>query len=161
VLQGFKDFILRGNIVDLAVAVVIGTAFVALVTAFTESFINPILAAAGGGAVGQGLGIQLGAEGNEATFIDVGAFITAIITFLITAAVVYFAIVVPMKKIQELRARGQEPEPVAAPEDILLLQEIRDLLAGRGTKASGAGPEGQESPDGFPTPAPRGSAPPS
>jgi len=136
VLKGFRDFILQRNIVDLAVAVVIGTAFVALVTAFTESFINPILAASGDGAVGEGLGIQLGAEGNDATFIDVGAFITAIITFLITAAVVYFAIVVPTKKIQELRARGKEPEPVALAEDILLLQEIRDLLAGRGTTAS-------------------------
>ncbi len=132
-LQGFKDFIMRGNIVDLAVAVVIGTAFVALVTAFTEAFINPLLAVSGSGSVGEGLGVQLGEEGNPATFLDFGGFITAIITFLITAAVVYFAIVVPMKKLQELRARGQEPEPEAAPEDILLLQEIRDLLAGRGT----------------------------
>lgn len=135
-LKGFKDFILRGNIVDLAVAVVIGTAFVALVTAFTESFINPVLAVSGGGSVGEGLGVQLGEEGNAATFIDIGGFITAIITFLITAAVVYFAIVVPMKKLQEMRARGQEPEPEAASEDVLLLQEIRDLLAGRGTTPS-------------------------
>lgn len=132
-LTGFKDFILRGNIVDLAIAVVIGTAFVALVTAFTEAFINPLLAVAGGGSVGEGLGLQLGEEGNAATFLDLGGFITACITFLITAAVVYFAIVVPMKKIQEMRARGQEPEPEAVPEDILVLQEIRDLLAGRGT----------------------------
>jgi large conductance mechanosensitive channel len=136
VLQGFKDFIMRGNIVDLAIAVVVGTAFVALVAAFTESFINPLLAVMGGGNVGEGLGIQLGDAGNTATFIDIGSFITAIITFLITAAVVYFAIVVPMKKIQEMRARGQEPEPEAVPEDVLLLQEIRDLLAGRGTTAS-------------------------
>jgi large conductance mechanosensitive channel len=136
VLKGFKDFIMRGNIVDLAVAVVIGTAFVALVTAFTESFINPLLAVTGGGSVGEGLGFQLGDDGNGATFIDIGAFITAIITFLITAAVVYFAIVVPMKKLQEMRARGKEPEPVAVPEDVLLLQEIRDLLAGRGTTPS-------------------------
>ncbi len=140
-LKGFRDFILQRNIVDLAVAVVIGTAFVALVTAFTESFINPILAATGGGAIGEGLGIQLGRAGNDATFIDIGAFITAIITFLITAAVVYFAIVAPTKKIQELRARGKEPEPVAAAEDILLLQEIRDLLAGRGTTPSDTSPQ--------------------
>jgi large conductance mechanosensitive channel len=141
VLKGFKDFIMRGNIVDLAVAVVVGTAFVALVTAFTESFINPLLAVSGGGSVGGGLGIQLGDEGNAATFIDIGGFITAVITFLITAAVVYFAIVVPMKKLQEMRARGQEPEPEAVPEDILLLQEIRDLLAGRGTTASDTAPD--------------------
>jgi large conductance mechanosensitive channel len=134
VLKGFKEFILRGNIIDLAVAVVIGTAFVALVTAFTESFINPLLAAAGG-ADALGLGFLLLPD-NPETFIDVGAFLTAIITFLITAAVVYFFVVVPMQKIQERRARGQEPEPVAAPEDVLVLKEIRDLLAGRGTPPS-------------------------
>jgi large conductance mechanosensitive channel len=154
-LQGFKDFILRGNIVDLAVAVVIGTAFVALVTAFTTSFIDPLLAAAGGGAVGEGLGIRLRAD-DPATFIDVGAFLAACIAFLITAAVVYFAVVAPMKKLQELRARGKEPEPEAVPEDVLVLKEIRDLLAGRGTRPSatsatsatsdgGAGDAGQPS----------------
>lgn len=155
-LKGFRDFILQRNIVDLAVAVVIGTAFVALVTAFTESFINPILAATGSEAVGEGLGIQLGEEGNQATFIDIGAFITAIITFLITAAVVYFAIVAPTKKIQELRARGKEPEPVAMAEDILLLQEIRDLLAGRGTTPSDTTPQ-----DGSTAPTTQPGAPPS
>jgi large conductance mechanosensitive channel len=138
VLKGFKEFIMRGNIVDLAVAVVIGTAFVALVTAFTEAFITPLLAAAGGGDVAQGLGFRIRAD-NAATFIDIGSFITAIITFLITAAVVYFFVVVPMKKVQEMRARGQEPEPEAVPEDVLVLQEIRDLLAGRGPAPSGTG----------------------
>jgi large conductance mechanosensitive channel len=144
VLKGFKEFILRGNIVDLAVAVVIGTAFLALVTAFTASFINPLLAAAGG-EDSIGLGFQL-VPGNPATFIDVGAFITAVITFLITAAVVYFFVVVPMKKLQELRARGKEPEPVAVPEDVLVLKEIRDLLAGRGTRASDTSGEGAATP---------------
>jgi large conductance mechanosensitive channel len=133
-LKGFKEFLLRGNLIDLAVAVVIGTAFFALVTSFTESFVNPMLAAAGGAEeIGLGFTIR---EGNEATFIDVGAFITAIVSFLITAAVVYFFVVLPMKKIQERRARGAEPEPEAASEDILLLREIRDLLAGRGTTPS-------------------------
>jgi large conductance mechanosensitive channel len=140
VLKGFKEFILRGNIVDLAVAVVIGTAFVALVSAFTASFINPLLAAAGG-ADGIGLGFTI-ISGNESTFIDIGGFITAIITFLITAAVVYFFVVVPMRKVQELRARGKEPEPVAVPEDVLVLKEIRDLLAGRGTRPSDTSDDG-------------------
>jgi large conductance mechanosensitive channel len=133
-LKGFKEFLLRGNLIDLAVAVVIGTAFFALVTSFTESFINPLLAAFGGDQeIGLGFTIR---DGNEATFIDIGGFITAIITFLITAAVVYFFVVLPMKTIQERRARGVEPEPEAATEDILLLREIRDLLAGRGTRPS-------------------------
>ena len=98
-LKGFKEFLLRGNIVDLAVAVVIGSAFVALVAAFTEAFIDPLLARLGGTSVGAGLGFQLGAAGNDSTFVDVGLFLTAVVTFLITAAVVYFAIVVPMTRI--------------------------------------------------------------
>jgi large conductance mechanosensitive channel len=133
-LKGFKEFVMRGNLVDLAVAVVIGTAFVALITAFTESFVNPLLAASGGDqAIGLGFTLR---EGNRATFVDIGGFLTAVITFLITAAVVYFVVVVPVKKLQERRARGAEPEPEAVPEDVLLLREIRDLLAGRGTTAS-------------------------
>lgn len=130
-LKGFKDFLLRGNIVDLAIAVVIGTAFTALVTNFTESFIKPSLAAAGGSQAADGLGHQIYAD-NEATFLDVGGFINAVITFAITAAVVYFFVVMPMKKVQEHRATGQEPEPTAVPEDIALLREIRDALQRQG-----------------------------
>lgn len=124
-LKGFKDFLLRGNIVDLAVAVVIGTAFTALVTSFTSSFINPLIAVIGGG----------GDNGMSFTISDqvftVGAFITAIITFAITAAVVYFFVVVPMKTVQERLAKGKEEAPVAVPEDIQILREIRDALAQR------------------------------
>ena len=129
-LQGFKDFLLRGNIVDLAVAVVIGTAFTALVSAFTASFINPLIAATGSGDVGGGLGVTI-KDGDPSTFIAIGAFITAIITFAITAAVVYFFVVVPMKKVNELRTKGEVEEPSGPPEDIALLREIRDALANR------------------------------
>ena len=118
-IQGFKDFLLRGNIVDLAVAVVIGTAFTALVAAFTSSFINPLIGLVGGGGVDGGTFTV-----NGQTF-DYGGFINAIITFVLTAAVVYFAVVVPMKKLNELRSRGQEP---GVAEDIALLREIRDAL---------------------------------
>lgn len=125
-LKGFKDFLLRGNIVELAIAVVIGTAFTAVVGKFTELIINPLIAAAGGtGSIG--LGIQLGTEGDPKTFIDFGGLITALITFLITALVVYFALVVPMNKISERRKRGMQPADVA-PTDSELLAEIRDLL---------------------------------
>jgi len=124
-IQGFKDFLLRGNIVDLAVAVVIGTAFTALVTAFTTSFINPLIGLIGGGGVDGG---TFTVDGQQFTY---GFFINAIITFVLTAAVVYFAIVVPMKKINERRAKGQEPEPEGVSEDIELLREIRDALAAR------------------------------
>lgn len=124
-LKGFKDFILRGNVVELAIAVVIGGAFTALVGAFTEKIINPIIAAAGG-ANNIGLGFRIIGD-NPATFVDIGALITGIITFLITAAVVYFIFVVPMNKMSERRKRGEEPAPVE-PTDTELLTEIRDLL---------------------------------
>jgi len=122
-LKGFKDFLLRGNIVDLAVAVVIGTAFTTLVGAFGSSFIDPLLGLAGGGGPE---GMTITVNDQDFTF---GAFITALITFTITAAVVYFAIVVPMKTVQERLARGKEEAPVAVPEDIQILREIRDSLA--------------------------------
>lgn len=128
-IQGFKDFLLRGNIVDLAVAVVIGTAFTALVTKFTESFINPLIASTGSTDAGMGLGFSIrGGAAKSATFIDIGGFVNGVITFVITAAVVYFFVVVPMKKVNERRAQGKEPEPEGPSEDIALLREIRDAL---------------------------------
>lgn len=125
-LQGFKEFLFRGNIVDLAVAVVIGTAFAALIKSFSESFISPLLGLIGGGGPS---GMSVEVDGQFFTF---GAFITAIITFVITAAVIYFIVIVPMKVLQERRATGQEPEPEVVPDDIALLREIRDSLKSRG-----------------------------
>jgi len=125
-VKGFKDFILRGNVVDLAVAVVIGAAFATVITSFTAGVINPLIASAGGGD-SPGLGFFV-REGNAATFVDFGGIITALINFVIVAAVIYFVIVVPIGHLMERRKRGEEPEVVATPEDIALLQEIRDLL---------------------------------
>ncbi len=127
--KGFRDFIMRGNVIELAIAVVIGGAFTALVGAFTENIVNPVIASAGGvDAAGVGFPIR---PGNEATFVDFGAVLTAIITFLITAAVVYFVFVLPMNRAKErLRAltsagdSEEEPTPV----DTALLTEMRDLL---------------------------------
>ena len=135
-LKGFKDFLLRGNIVDLAVAVVIGTAFTALVTAFTTSFLQPLIGLiAGGGETGGELVV------NEQHF-TWGAFINALITFVLTAAVVYFVVVLPMKAIMERRTRGEEAGPVV-PTQVELLVEIRDLLRaqqGLGPGADRSGP---------------------
>ncbi|MCW1804013.1 large conductance mechanosensitive channel protein MscL [Brachybacterium squillarum] len=125
-MKGFKDFVMQGNVIDLAVGVVIGGAFTALVTGFVDYIINPVVAAAGG-AGSIGLGYQI-IDGNENTFINVGALISAIITFLITAAVVYFVFVLPMTKAREFANRNKEVEAEAAPEDIVLLTEIRDAL---------------------------------
>lgn len=129
-LKGFKDFILRGNVIELAIAVVIGTAFTALVTAFTKNIINPVIAAAGG-VQADGLGFRIWQD-NPATFVDFGAVITALVTFVITAAVVYFIFVAPMNKINSLvksRLATEEPEEEPIPADTALLAEIRDLLA--------------------------------
>jgi len=126
-LKDFKEFLLRGNIIELAVAVVIGAAFTALVAAFTGSFINPILARIGG-VEAAGLVIHLGDANNPATDLDFGKMLTAIITFLITAAVVYFVFVLPVNKLAERRKRKQVPEAAAPPSDNELLMEIRDLL---------------------------------
>ncbi|QGK68652.1 large conductance mechanosensitive channel protein MscL [Allosaccharopolyspora coralli] len=123
--KGFKDFLMRGNVIDLAVAVVVGSAFTALVTAFTTNIIKPFIAAAGGDNV-SGLSFQIVA-GNEASTIDVAAVINAFVTFFITAGVVYFLFVMPMQKIQERRKAGEEEGP-AEPTDVELLLEIRNLL---------------------------------
>ena len=98
-LKGFRDFILRGNVIELAVAVVIGSAFTAIVTAFSTNIINPLIASVGSTEVG-GLGFQI-RSGNAATFVDFGAVITAIINFLIIAAIVYFILIAPMNKLNE------------------------------------------------------------
>ncbi len=127
-LKGFKDFILRGNVVDLAVAVVIGAAFATIVTAFTDSIIKPLINAITP-AESPGLGIEVIA-GKASTYIDFAALITAAINFVIVAAVIYFAIVLPLNTIKERRKRGEEAGP-AEPTDVELLAEIRDLLAGQ------------------------------
>ena len=125
-LKGFKDFLMRGNVVELAVAVVIATAFTAVVTAFTSNIIQPLVATLGGGNV-NGLGFRI-ISGNPKTTVDIGAVITAGINFVMIAAVVYFVIVLPFQTIQARRKRGEEAGP-SEPTDVELLKEIRDLLA--------------------------------
>ena len=132
-IKGFRDFIMRGNVVDLAVAVVIAVAFGSVVGAFTDNIINPIIAALGGDNV-NGLATQLVA-GNDKTVVDFGAVITAAINFVMIAAVIYLVLVVPMNKLAERRKRGETPAEEVPTEDVALLREIRDLLA-RNSSAS-------------------------
>ncbi|MFE5777032.1 large conductance mechanosensitive channel protein MscL [Brachybacterium sp. NPDC056505] len=141
-MKGFKDFVMQGNVIDLAVGVVIGGAFTALVTAFVSYIINPIVAAAGG-ANGIGLGFHVIAS-NDKTFVDIGSVISAVITFLITAAVVYFVFVLPMAKARRMAMirRGEDPDaPEATPEDIALLTEIRDALQNKDSSTPGQTPQ--------------------
>lgn len=127
-LQGFKDFLFRGNVIDLAVAVVVGTAFTALVTVTTKSVIEPIINVFGGGSV-NGLSFRIISD-NAKTTVDVAAVINAFITFAITAAVVYFLVIVPSKKLMSKLETGEAEEPAAPSEEVLLLREIRDALGG-------------------------------
>jgi large conductance mechanosensitive channel len=110
-LQGFKNFILRGDVIVVAVGLVIALAFSGLIAAFTTYIINPIIASFTGGKVGLGVEIR---SGNPKTLVDFGSFISEIIYFAIFMAVVYFIIVVPYKAVQA--RRGQvvfgDPAPV-------------------------------------------------
>ncbi len=128
-MKGFKNFIMQGNVIDLAVGVVIGSAFTALIKAFVDHLIQPVINVAGGTNV-SGLSFRI-LENNEATTVDVAAIISAIIAFLITAAVVYFIFVLPIAEARafDRKLRGlpeADEDPVA--EDDPLLTEIRDLL---------------------------------
>jgi large conductance mechanosensitive channel len=119
-MSGFKNFILRGNLIELAVAFIMGTAFATVVTATVELIM---------GLIG-----QLGGEPDFSAWkpygLLVGAWLTALVSFLILAGVVYFAIVVPYTKAKE---RFFPAEASGTPADIAVLEEIRDLLAsGRG-----------------------------
>ena len=134
-MKGFKDFLLRGNVVDLAVAVVIGTAFGIVVLAFSQDFIGGIIGAIGGSPDFGSAGFEV----NDSKII-IGSTINALINFVIVAASVYFFVVVPVNRLMERRKRGEEPEVAAPSEDIVLLQEIRDLLRDqRGTGLPGGG----------------------
>lgn len=119
-LKGFKEFIMRGNLVELAVAFIVGGAFATVVTSFTAV----ILSAIGKVTGGENPNVDEFQPGG----IPVGVFLTATISFLILAAVVYFFVVTPYNKLQERMARGEEATPPSP--DIALLTEIRDLLAG-------------------------------
>ncbi|HEY0603447.1 MAG TPA: large conductance mechanosensitive channel protein MscL [Herpetosiphonaceae bacterium] len=100
-IKGFRDFILRGNVIDLAVALVIGAAFGAVVTAIAEGFIAPLIALAGG---------FNGLEILNAGAFKWGSILAAIVNFLITAAIVYFFVVAPMNRLME-RFKPSAPEP--------------------------------------------------
>ncbi|MEV5241072.1 MscL family protein [Streptomyces cinnamoneus] len=109
-LKGFKNFVMRGDIVTVAVGLIIALAFSTLIKAFTDFVVNPVIASAQGGR-SMGLGWQLGRPGNQATYLDLGAFLSAVIYFLIFMAVVYFFIVVPYKHVQARRGVVVFAEP--------------------------------------------------
>lgn len=120
-LKGFRDFVMRGNVIDLAVAVVIGAAFAAVIDAIVKGLINPLIAAIFGKPNLDAVGVF---EINKAVF-SIGVILTAVINFLLVAAAVYFVLIVPVNK---LREKFVTPEEAAEAEEITLLREIRDSL---------------------------------
>jgi len=112
VLRGFKNFLLRGDVVVIAIGLMVALAVSTLVKAFADSIITPLLNRAQGNA-SAGLGVQLGHAGNSATFLNLGTFISAIVYFVVFMAVLYFGIVLPYKAIQKRRGVTVfgDPEP--------------------------------------------------
>ena len=129
-LKGFKEFLSRGNIVDLAVAVVIGTAFTALVTKFTESIITPLINRIGVKQKSDVSILKIDIGGGQT--IDLNILLSAAINFFLIALVVYFFVVLPYNT---LRKRGEVEQADDA--QIVLLSEIRDLLAQTNGDSSG------------------------
>lgn len=118
-IKGFKAFVFRGNVIDLAVAFVVGAAFATLFGAFSEALINPLVGIVLGG------GLEAGTITINDQVIDFTSMINAILTFLITLTVIYLIIVAPMNKVRGMTGQGEiDPRPA----DVVLLTEIRDLL---------------------------------
>ena len=120
-ISEFKDFVLRGNVMDMAVGVIIGAAFQNIVTALTSDFINPLINGIGGAEVGGTIKIYGG------QVIRYGDFITAVINFVIMAFVL-FLLLKFVNKLTSIGKKKTEEAPAKKSEEILLLEEIRDLL---------------------------------
>ena len=118
-LKGFRDFLVRGNLIELAVAFVIGLAFASVVTSFVDNILMPIIGKFGG---------QPDFSGIDLLDIPVGAFINDLVSFVLIAAAVYFIVVVPYNRIRELRKKEEPEEAEQLEETVLLLREIRDAL---------------------------------
>lgn len=112
-IKGFKNFLMQGSVVVIAIGLMVALAFSTLIKAFTDSIINPLLNRFQGGG-GIGLGIQLGDKGNAKTFLDLGAVLSAVIYFVVFMAVLYFLIVVPYKAMMARRGETVfgDPAPV-------------------------------------------------
>jgi large conductance mechanosensitive channel len=131
VLKGFKEFLARGNIVDLAVAVVIGTAFTGLVTKFTDAIIQPLINRIGAGKEASYGILQISIGGGQT--IDLNVLLSAFINFVLVAAVVYFLVVLPYNKL-----RTKDKAESAEDKQVRLLTEIRDAVGGKDTSSVAA-----------------------
>jgi len=131
-LKGFKEFILRGNVIDLAVAVVIGAAFTGIVNAIVGSVLNPAIGALfDAESLATALPVPIPTTSGGQAVLYFGAVIAAVIQFLLVAIVVYFALIVPINylKRRAFRKKDEAKSDPAPPTELELLAEIRDLLA--------------------------------
>ena len=148
-ISEFKEFALKGNVVDMAIGVIIGAAFKDIVTSFTDSFINPLIASVGGAEIAGAIRLPwvdytgLDPEQIAALSLNYGAFITAIINFLIMALILFFMLkaINTLKggvgKLAKKKKGATEEEPAPAPEpsdEVKLLTEIKDLLKAQNSK---------------------------
>ncbi|MBO0609392.1 large conductance mechanosensitive channel protein MscL [Myceligenerans salitolerans] len=132
-LNGFKDFITRGNVVDLAVAVIIGAAFTGVVTGLMDGVLNPLIAWLFGSPDVSSAGFSVTNWQGEETLFPIGLFLQSLINFVIVAAALYFFVVTPVKKLMELRRTTEEELEETLEKDVELLTEIRDLLRAQAT----------------------------
>jgi large conductance mechanosensitive channel len=126
-LEGFKKFLLRGNVIDLAVGVIIGAAFGAIVDSLVKDIITPIIGLIGGTPDFSGIRVLANAQGQGG--IGIGNFINALVAFLIKAAALYFIVVLPVQRMMSMMNKPETPAAPVVPDDVKLLGEIRDLLA--------------------------------
>jgi large conductance mechanosensitive channel len=157
-VKGFKEFILRGNVIDLAVAVVIGAAFTAIVTSLVTNIFNPLIGAIfNASMLDKTLIVTIPTASGGSAKLLFGAVLGALINFIIIAAVVYFCLVLPINSLLK-RAFAQQKEETGKPEevpptDVELLSEIRDLLRAQNTSlgdthGSHAAPVAEPNPTG-------------
>jgi large conductance mechanosensitive channel len=118
-LKGFREFLLRGNLIDLAVAFVVGAAFTAVVMSLVDNILMPLIGKMGG---------EPNFDSIDVAGIPIGAFVTDLVAFALIAAAVYFLVVAPYNRLLEMRKRGEVEEPEVVEENTLLLREIRDAL---------------------------------
>jgi large conductance mechanosensitive channel len=127
-LQGFKEFVTRGNVLDLAVAVVIGAAFSGVINGLVQGFIMPLIGWLVGAPDYSRIAFDVPNWRGDYTSFPIGAFIQGLIMFVLIAGAIYFFVILPINKLKSLRKTSEEVVEEAAAEEVVLLTEIRDLL---------------------------------
>ena len=130
-ISEFKDFVLKGNVVDMAIGVIIGTAFADIVNALTKDFINPLISSIGGAEFGGKIHLPWTPAGDAGQYLLWGDFLTAVVNFLIMAFVLFLILKVFNKIIdagKKKLIKEEEKAPAKKSDEVVLLEEIRDLL---------------------------------